>query len=332
MKLESLLFCVAATLMICACSDDNGTSVDKEEIAGPNHVTIDKAQKAIIFQWSDYSEELCIWDKGTFHWDMSESKSGADTSYYETHGDTLIVYFNNKREYDPHYYLGGSTDKIFGEWTNIECMAYDGNVYCTDEDERKFKETYYSTVLTISENEFQEKFVYKPAFFKYDDYMNSYYLMGVYTFLRYPNINPPTSLSALRNPWQESLVKTFEKDNGITTLEKTKTSRSFEISGKKFELKVTEVERDSIYYKLAVEIGSEGTTCSYSEDATKLTKDSCKDLTVENIPYYNEKDLEETISMGAVGTAVSTHHDPEKFTECLKSISLDLPGLPYSTN
>ena len=162
--------------------------------------------------------------------------------------------------------------------------------------------------------------------------MNSYYLMGVYTFLRYPNVNPPTSLSALRNPWQESLLKTFEKDNGITTLEKTKTSRSFEISGKKFELKVTEVERDSIYYKFAVEISSEGTTCSYSEDATKLTKDSCKDLTVENIPYYNEKDLEETISMGAVGTAVSTHHDPEKFTECLKSISLDLPGLPYSTN
>ena len=42
MKLESLLFCVAAAAMVCACSDDNGTSVDKEEIAGPNHVTIDK--------------------------------------------------------------------------------------------------------------------------------------------------------------------------------------------------------------------------------------------------------------------------------------------------
>ena len=310
-------------LAMVACSGDNGSSVESEELASHKQVVVDEQHKAIIYHEEPYSMEGCVLDKGSFGWKEYQFQGTvADTTYYEMHGDTLVVFFYGNRE-DPHYYLGGTPENIFGEWTNIECFLYDGVVYCHDEADRKFRQTYSSAVLTISENEFQENIVYKPAYSKNEDYTNSSYMIELYDFLKESRHTPPVVLSSLFNPQEASRMDAYEKENGVNVLEKTKTSAKFELGGKTYDFKVTKVERDSVYYEVAVSVSSGEMSCSFSEETVKLTEESCKDLTVDVIPFYDqERDAKEIFFLGSQGTPVKKGGDEEKFVSCLKSIAL----------
>lgn len=313
----------ASVLFFIACSDDNGTSSSENaETAEYQQVTIDKKNRRITVNQDAHTEEYCILQQGSFSWGKVsyEANDGSDVTTYEIHGDTLVVFFYGMTD-DPHYYLGGSTDKIYGEWKNTGCYKYQDKVNCPSKKERDFREKYEELVLTISENKFQEETVYKPAYFKFDDYMNSVYLPNLYGALRndyaYTTIG---TLGSLFSPEQESYIKNVEEGYNIEVLEQTKKTKKFKLDGKTYDVKITDVERDSLDYKVAISVKSGDKECTYEERQVNITKKNCKDQTTEGLQNYDaERDFQNTLAIR--GTIVNTK-GLDKFDKCIKEISV----------
>ena len=175
---------------------------------------------------------------------------------------------------------------------------------------------YREVVLTISENKFQEEFVYKSAYFKYDDYMNSFFMQDLYTILENgSNFGADVTLGGLLSPQQPSDIKAYEKKHDIEVLEVSKREKKFKLGGKDFEFKVTKVERDSLDYTIAVSVASESRECSYEERQVNVAKDNCKDLTTDGLRNYDEeRDFQDSLYIK--GTVVLTKGSRE-FGECL---------------
>ena len=313
-------FLLVSAAVFYACSDDASSANDSAESAEYEHVTVDKDKRTITFSSDANTEAYCILHKGAFTWGNVSFEAYTETvpSSYVTRGDTLVVYFNGNTD-DPHYYIGGSTEKIYGEWKNLECSEFEGQVYCSDEEEREFNAQYQETVLTISENKFQEEFVYKPAYFKYDDYMNSFFMQDLYTILENgSNFGADVSLGGLLSPQQPSDIKAYEEKHDIEVLEVSKREKKFKLGGKDYELKVTKVERDSLDYTIAVSVATGNKECSYEERQVNVTKDNCKDLTTDGLRNY-DKDRDFQDSLYIRGTVLFTKGARE-FGECLAGL------------
>lgn len=316
-------YLLASALFFFACSSDNSTS--SSEISGTTeyqHVSIDKENHRIVVKRGAHTEEFCTLYQNVFKWSKipSEADQGSDVSTYEIHGDTLVVFFNGNTD-DPHYYLGGSTEKIYGEWENIGCYKYQDKVSCPSKGERNFEEQYEELVLTISENIFQEELVYKPAYFKYNDYMNSEYLLNLYGVLgnEFTELTVGSSTS-LFSPERESDIKAVEKDRDIEVLEQTKTSKKFKLDGKTYDVKITDIDRDSLDYKVAISVKSGDKECSYEERQVNVTKENCKDQTTEGLQNYDaERNFQDTLTIR--GTIVNTK-GLDNFEKCIKEIAV----------
>ncbi len=317
------IYLLASTLFFFACSDNNSTSsLGNRETAEYQQVSIDKENHRIIVNQDAHIEEYCILQQGSFNWGEVpyEANQGSDVTTYEIHGDTLVVFFYDKTD-DPHYYLGGSTDKIYGEWKNIGCYKYQDKINCQSKKERDFREQYEELVLTISENKFQEETVYKPAYFKFDDYMNSVYLPNLYSALRNDFAYTTSEMfGTLFYPEQESYIKSLESAFNIEVLEQTKTAKKFKLEGKTYDVKITDIERDSLDYKVAISVKSGDKECSYEERQVNVTKENCKDQTTEGLQNYDaERNFQDALAIR--GTIVNTK-GLDGFDKCIKEIAV----------
>ena len=317
------IYLLASTLFFFACSDDNSAnSSGISETTKYQHVSIDKENHSIVVDYDAHMKEFCILEQGSFNWgEVSyEANQGSDVTPYEIHGDTLVVFFNGMTD-DPHYYLGGSIDKIYGEWKNINCYKDQDKTYCQSQTERDFREQYEELILTISENKFQEETVYKPAYFKFDDYMNSVYLPYLYSALRNDFAYSTTeTIGTLVIPEQESDIKSIESVLGIEILEQTKTAKKFKVEGKTYEVKITDIERDSLDYKVTISVQSGDKECSYEERQVNTTKENCKDQTTEGLQDY-DADRVFNEELAIKGTIVNTK-GLDEFDECIKEIAI----------
>ena len=319
-------FCLlASVLFFFACSDDSSSSSpENAETTEPQqesrHVSIDKENHRIVVSQDAHTVEFCTLHQNAFSWgEISyEEDQGSDVSTYEIHGDTLVVFFNGNTD-DPHYYLGSSTEKIYGEWKNTGCFKYQDNVICPSKEERDFEEQYKELILTISENKFQEEQVYKSAYFKYDDYMNSVYLLNLYAVLENKFTGLTVGLSStLFSPEPEAYIKTIEKETDIEVLEQTKTSKKFKLDGKTYDVKITDIERDSLDYKVAISVKAGDKECSYEERQVNVTKENCKDQTTEGLQNYDaQRNSQDTLAIrGTIVNAVGL----DEFELCIKEI------------
>ena len=319
-------FCLlASALFFFACSDDSSSSSpENAETTEPQqesrHVSIDKENRRIVVSQDAHTVEFCTLHQNAFSWgEISyEEDQGSDVSTYEIHGDTLVVFFNGNTD-DPHYYLGSSTEKIYGEWKNTGCFKYQDNVICPSKEERDFEEQYEELILTISENKFQEERVYKSAYFKYDDYMNSVYLLNLYAVLENEFTGLTVGLSStLFSPEPEAYIKTIEKETDIEVLEQTKTSKKFKLDGKTYDVKITDIERDSLDYKVAISVKAGDKECSYEERQVNVTKENCKDQTTEGLQNYDaQRNSQDTLAIrGTIVNAVGL----DEFELCIKEI------------
>ena len=319
-------FCLlASVLFFFACSDDSSSSSpENAETTEPQqesrHVSIDKENRRIVVSQDAHTVEFCTLHQNAFSWgEISyEEDQGSDVSTYEIHGDTLVVFFNGNTD-DPHYYLGGSTEKIYGEWKNTGCFKYQDNVICPSKEERDFEEQYKELILTISENKFQEEQVYKSAYFKYDDYMNSVYLLNLYAVLENEFTGLTVGLSStLFSPEPEAYIKTIEKETDIEVLKQTKTSKKFKLDGKTYDVKITDIERDSLDYKVAISVKAGDKECSYEERQVNVTKENCKDQTTEGLQNYDaQRNSQDTLAIrGTIVNAVGL----DEFELCIKEI------------
>ena len=321
--MKRYFYLLASTLFFFACTDDKGTSSpENSENTEYQQVSIDKANRSILVDYDAHTEEYCILEQGSFNWDEVpyDMSLGYDVTPYEIHGDTLVVFFNGMTD-DPHYYLGGSTEKIYGKWKNINCYKDQDKTYCQSQTERDFREQYEELILTISENKFQEETVYKPAYFKFDDYMNSVYLPYLYSALRndfaYSTIE---TIGTLFIPEQESDIKSIENALDIEVLEQTKTAKKFKLEGKTYDVKVTDIERDSLDYKVAISVKSGDKECTYEERQVNITKKNCKDQTTEGLQDYDaDRVFNEELAIR--GTIVNTK-GLEEFDKCINEISV----------
>ena len=319
-------FCLlASALFFFACSDDSSSSSpENAETTEPQqesrHVSIDKENRRIVVSQDAHTVEFCTLHQNAFSWgEISyEEDQGSDVSTYEIHGDTLVVFFNGNTD-DPHYYLGSSTEKIYGEWKNTGCFKYQDNVICPSKEERDFEEQYEELILTISENKFQEERVYKSAYFKYDDYMNSVYLLNLYAVLENEFTGLTVGLSStLFSPEPEAYIKTIEKETDIEVLEQTKTSKKFKLDGKTYDVKITDIERDSLDYKVAISVKAGDKECSYEERQVNVTKENCNDQTTEGLQNYDaQRNSQDTLAIrGTIVNAVGL----DEFELCIKEI------------
>ena len=321
MKFFSCLLASAAVFYACSSDDSSSANDGTNDSAGYEHVAVDKDKRTITVSSDATTKAYCILHKGAFTWGNVSFEAYTETvpSSYVTRGDTLVVYFNGNTD-DPHYYIGGSTEKIYGEWKNLECGEYDGKLDCSDEDEREFNAQYRETVLTISENKFQEEVVYKPAYFKNDDYINSAFMLDLYAILENKScFGADVVLDGLLSPRQSSDIKAYEKDHGIQTLESSKRDKKFKQDGKDFELKVTKVERDSLDYTIAVSVETGNKKCTYEQRQVNVTKDNCNDLTTDGLRNY-DKERDSNDSLYIRGTVAFTEGSRE-FGECLAGLS-----------
>ena len=311
---------LASVAVFYACGDDASSANDSSGVSDDSryeHVTINTENRTIAVNTASRYESYCVLNKGTFSWGdlFYEPYSETVPSRYVTRGDTLVVYFNGNMD-DPHYYIGGSTEMIYGEWKNLECGEYNGKLECVNEDDREFRAQYSELVLMISENKFQEEVVYKPAYFEYDDYMNSWFMHELYGIIQNGDIMGGTvSLKDLLEPVQPSHIKDDETIFEIEVLESSKRDKKFKMKGKEYEFKVTKTERDSLDYTIAVSVSSEGKECSYEERQVNVTKDNCKDLTTDGLLNYDEdRDFQDSLYIK--GTVVIAK-DAHEFGECL---------------
>ena len=321
--MKRYFYLLASTLFFFACTDDKGTSSpENSENTEYQQVSIDKANRSILVDYDAHTEEYCILEQGSFNWGAVsyDGSLGYDVTPYEIHGDTLVVFFNGMTD-DPHYYLGGSTEKIYGKWKNINCYKDQDKTYCQSQTERDFREQYEELILTISENKFQEETVYKPAHFKFDDYMNSVYLPYLYSALRndfaYSTIE---TIGTLFIPEQESDIKSIENALDIEVLEQTKTAKKFKLEGKTYDVKITDIERDSLNYKVAISVKSGDKECTYEERQVNITKKNCKDQTTEGLQDY-DADRVFNEELAIKGTIVYTK-GLDEFDKCINEISV----------
>ena len=124
--------------------------------------------------------------------------------------------------------------------------------------------------------------------------MNSLYLPYLYNALRndfaYSTIE---MIGTLFIPEQESVIKNIESGYRVETLEQTKTAKTFKLEGKTYEVKITDIERDSLDYKVAISVKSGDKECTYEERQVNITKKNCKDQTTDGLQNYDaERDFQ----------------------------------------
>ena len=121
-------------------------------------------------------------------------------------------------------------------------------------------------------------------------------------------------------PEQESYIKSLESAFNIEVLEQTKTAKTFKLEGKTYEVKITDIERDSLDYKVAISVKSGDKECTYEQRQVNVTKKNCKDQTTEGLQDYNaERALYNAFFIK--GTIVYTK-GLEEFDECINEISV----------
>ena len=151
--------------------------------------------------------------------------------------------------------------------------------------------------------------------------MNSVYLPYLYSALRndfaYSTIE---TIGTLFIPEQESDIKSIENALDIEVLEQTKTAKKFKLEGKTYDVKVTDIERDSLDYKVAISVKSGDKECTYEERQVNITKKNCKDQTTEGLQDYDaDRVFNEELAIR--GTIVNTK-GLEEFDKCINEISV----------
>jgi hypothetical protein len=85
-----------------------------------------------------------------------------------------------------------------------------------------------------------------------------------------------------------------------------------------YDVKITDVERDSLDYKVAISVKSGDKECSYEERQVNVTKENCKDQTTEGLQNYDaQRNSQDTLAIrGTIVNAVGL----DEFELCIKEI------------
>lgn len=319
--MKKILVCLLALAsFFYACSDDSGSnSAENTGKAENQHIQIDKENKAILIQQSPYTDEACLIINGVFSWGPFERDVSTDSAaFYETRGDTLVVHFSTRNS-NPRFYVGGSTKDIYGEWKDLDCVEYQGDLICPAEDERKEAAKYGESFLFITEKKFETKTVHTQEFFEYDDYMNSEFSRVLHSAIAQKSF-PWLNLGAVFLPVDSLTMDYYARLDSIEILGKNKLEETFKVGGKTYEFKVTKVEGDFENYTVAVSVSSGEKECVYEERLFDITENTCKELTVDDLRDYNEeRDFQDSLYIA--GSFV-TSKGLDKFNECIVDLSL----------
>lgn len=318
-KMQPLVVAAMVFSLFLGCSDDSSSdTVVNPEYSEKVHVSIDKEKQVILMERSDYVEEACILYNGNFNWGTEAHEASIDTvAFYEILHDTLEIFFHSKNT-SPRFYVGGSTESLFGDWVDTECGLYDEKIICPSAEEQKYSEIYGKSHLVISENNFAEKVAYTKNYFDYDDYMNSAYMSSLHNAIASGEGRTTVSSGAIFYPMDSLNIAYYDDLYGVKIIEKTKDNEKIQIDEKLFEINVVKAERDSLDYIVAIKVKSDDTECYYEEQQVNVNESTCKDLTIDDIRMYDEsRDFNDSLYIR--GTFVK-QNKAEAFEKCLKEL------------
>ena len=306
-----IISCIAllSAIFISACGDDNSSSAvaSAKDYCSTNfrykYNHDDANKKFTIFE--DHSYDECQHLYGNYTFAHIDEVLQHKRSYFFV-GDTLVLIQNNEGDPDTAttVLVGGSANKLLGDWSFTTCDYEAGSISCN-------KKAKPYTIHYVFEADSQ--FVYYTladgscippeslipsdgTLYKDESYTDTYAMHFIYESII--SIKKGDTHNIYIDPWSFFLQKggvTVPSEVAISS--QSKYAVTFTIGGQEFYATIGEnTHRIQYYsgaqYEVDLDLASGGTVCHlhYFDDA-KLTSETCK---AENAPYFELDTHEET--------------------------------------
>lgn len=240
----------------------------------------------------------CEKDGDEFVWNPDFYYGDSATFGYRFNGDTLFLSTRSLIEKgfeDPEEMLveriliGNDNEGLDGVWLMTPCSYFDGKLRCS--------EYAYEEFLLIDGGDVEQRILDKDNF----DYMESVFIGELFSY-----IADGSSALQLETVFYGSDTEYEAERYGIKVLSKSKTSMTFELDKRKFDVVLNSVNyRDSVN----VVVSSDGVECvgTYGEE-TEMSSDMCS---VENADVLKES---------STGAWMYWSQNDDEFVRCIDGL------------
>jgi len=295
MKKQILLpLIMAAAVLFLACGEDNKSSAAIE-----TDYAYDESGSLVVYPEQQMyvttvvrSEDVCTVDTaaGVYLWQHILKRPDVDSMYYEFHGDTLVTYqvyltydypdgdpdsqieLVEKKERYGDMYIGGTPNLLYGTWKTLPCE------YNSETMETECEETFWSAEVTYAENTYSAK--YQSSFERYkaiyvaDNYMKSEFMAELYKGLS--SNYGCCGWGDVTDKYDEERLAGIIAEKGIVIQSQTPTSETFVLGGKTYNVLVKQVSYEMYGQSYAVDVSSDGVTCSWFNHDEEVREPLCK--------------------------------------------------------
>ena len=359
MKLKHLLAFVGAcaALNLVACSDDSSTSGDYVE--SYSVVNFDEQNRSFSF-YTENKDDYCVLDEATksASWETIDEGNDTVTMVYNFVTlpmevvrfitDSLRISVDGNTAMNLKFkggatvglYVGGDASSAKGTWVSVPCDMYDTDVRCFIRDEWR------KVTLSISSSTIKAEveYVYRDDDdYEYDydyDYDDDYYtddvskssfiaslyetLSGAYTYIR-------TGYSAFED--RASNIEYLKQVYGIEVQSSSKSSQTFVINNKTYELKAREFELgEDEMLSMDISLTSGDKTChlsveqGYLDDYESSNKSACRDDLYE---YYRTEKVTDYMGNNYRYAYEYKRDNSSEFETCVGEMAGVSSGVPY---
>ena len=299
-----LIAAAASAMLMAACGDDsstnaNGSSSNGSSFSGSSEdgvfsrtasLYVNEAEHSFIMSVENWEDMMCVVEGDNYTWKKVNVNIDPDTSIYDFHGDTLVLYdvYNGKPDYDyGDLLVGGTAGNLYGKWTFTGCdyNNEEGTTECYK------SQKYYNRTLTFSKGKVKVDYQIFYDLYKEDhsDYMNSYFMAQVLRTLggSYPE-------AYLYEIWyiDSSSVQSSVERTGAVFTSKTKTNATFEMGEKRYTVNVKHADmslQTEGYFAanenkdVQVEVSDGVTVCTAESFSHYMDANFCKAEYKENL-------------------------------------------------
>lgn len=283
------LLVMAEAVLFSACGEDKPSAATESDIAynSESGSLVVYPEQQLYVTTVVRSEDVCTVDTaaGVYLWQHMLKRPDVDSMYYEFHGDTLVTYHmywtlgypdevglvRGKSTYGDMY-IGGTPNVLYGTWKTLPCE------YNSKTMETECSETYWSAEVTYAENtysvKYQSSFERFKAIYVADNYMKSEFMAELYNGLS--SNYGCCGWGDVTDKYDEERLAGIIAEKGIVIQSQTPTSETFILGGKTYNVLVKQVSYEMNGQSYAVDVSSEGVTCSWFNHDENVSESLCR--------------------------------------------------------
>ena len=346
---KALLWSIATfALLITACSGESSSNASSPSFSSNNDpllntnknsssntgnglsrtasLYVNEAQHILVMSLDKWTDDMCVVEGDNFTWKTMDIYVRPDSSYYEFHGDTLLLYGydEGRQENYGQMLTGGSAGNIYGKWTYIGCgfLKDENKTECSTSNQK-----YYYRTLTFSKGtvEIYYEFDFDRYIADHDDYMNSYFMIQLLQTLA----GKYYSVELYEIMYMDSAeVQSVVEENNIVFTQKTKTNAIFNLGGKTFTVnaQVNRSLQETGYFAgndnntIHVEVSDGATVCKADYISQYINSSYCKAEYKDNLRI--EDDWEDSYRNKFTAAEKYRYDNENEFRTCLQGISV----------